>query len=243
MTFKGFISRVTSSFKLCRSKHPSNIPHNPIQLSPSPLFVDSQPATPLPFKKPHRSFKHRVSSFLVCGLRTHEDNLPESPPCKWDETPRRDYSSSISSDDELFSPPPPPTRQPITTSISGDSEDEVFPPPPPPTPTRHSIPTSLADSGFCGYESDDEEEETVTLSLNRKRMQKLLPSFPAERSKMEGGRSLLERCDKLLHSIAEMTSGSELQQSTVSVLDSSFYKDESSSPSPVMKRSIEFKGT
>ncbi|GMP99623.1 hypothetical protein CsSME_00047029 [Camellia sinensis var. sinensis] len=80
MAFKGFISRVTSSFKLCRSKHPSNIPHNPIQLSPSPLFVDSQPATPLPFKKPHRSFKHRVSSFLVCGLRTHEDNLPESPP-------------------------------------------------------------------------------------------------------------------------------------------------------------------
>ncbi|CAL5436834.1 unnamed protein product [Camellia sinensis] len=243
MAFKGFISRVTSSFKLCRSKHPSNIPHNPIQLSPSPLFVDSQPATPLPFKKPHRSFKHRVSSFLVCGLRTHEDNLPESPPCKWDETPRRDYSSSISSDDELFSPPSPPTRQPITTFISGDSEDEVFPPPPPPppTPTRLSIPTSLADSGFCGYESDDEEEETVTLSLNRKRMQKLLPSFPAERSKMEGGRNLLERCDKLLHSIAEMTSGTELQQSTVSVLDSSFYKDESSSPSPVMKRSIEFK--
>ncbi|TQD75883.1 hypothetical protein C1H46_038587 [Malus baccata] len=48
------------------------------------------------------------------------------------------------------------------------------------------------------------------------------------------GRSLLERCDKLLHSIAE------LQPSPVSVLDSSFYKDESS-PSPVMKRSIDFK--
>ncbi|CAL5436864.1 unnamed protein product [Camellia sinensis] len=62
-----------------------------------------------------------------------------------------------------------------------------------------------------------------------------------ERSKMEGGRSLLERCDKLLHSIAEMTSGTELQPSPVSVLDSSFYKDESSSPSPVMKRNIDFK--
>ncbi|KAL6214640.1 hypothetical protein ACLB2K_014072 [Fragaria x ananassa] len=49
------------------------------------------------------------------------------------------------------------------------------------------------------------------------------------------GRSLLERCDKLLHSIAE------LQPSPVSVLDSSFYKEESS-PSPVMKRSIDFKG-
>lgn len=64
-----------------------------------------------------------------------------------------------------------------------------------------------------------------------------------ERSKMEeykGGKSLLERCDKLLHSIAEMTAA-ELQPSPVSVLDSSFYKDESSSPSPIMKRSIDFK--
>lgn len=50
------------------------------------------------------------------------------------------------------------------------------------------------------------------------------------------GRSLLERCDKLLHSIAE------LQPSPVSVLDASFYKEEESSPSPVMKRSIDFKG-
>ncbi|XP_044484627.1 protein LONGIFOLIA 1 [Mangifera indica] len=63
-----------------------------------------------------------------------------------------------------------------------------------------------------------------------------------ERSKAEEyreGRSLLERCDKLLHNIAEITA-SELQPSPVSVLDSSFYKEESS-PSPVMKRSIDFK--
>ena len=58
----------------------------------------------------------------------------------------------------------------------------------------------------------------------------------------KGGRSLLERCDKLLHSILEMTA-TESQPSPVSVLDSSFYKDESSSPSPVMKRSLYFKGT
>lgn len=60
-----------------------------------------------------------------------------------------------------------------------------------------------------------------------------------------GGKSLLERCDKLLHSIAEMNAA-DMQPSPVSVLDSSsllFYKDESSSssPSPVMKRSIDFK--
>lgn len=61
-----------------------------------------------------------------------------------------------------------------------------------------------------------------------------------------GGKSLLERCDKLLHSIAEMNAAADMQPSPVSVLDSSsslFYKDESfsSSPSPVMKRSIDFK--
>ncbi|TYG93860.1 hypothetical protein ES288_A11G144400v1 [Gossypium darwinii] len=65
-----------------------------------------------------------------------------------------------------------------------------------------------------------------------------------QRSKVEDykdGGTLLERCDKLLHSIAEMTAATtELQPSPVSVLDSSFYKEESS-PSPVMKRSIDFK--
>ncbi|GMI69338.1 hypothetical protein HRI_000603200 [Hibiscus trionum] len=64
-----------------------------------------------------------------------------------------------------------------------------------------------------------------------------------ERSKVEDykeGKSLLERCDKLLHSIAEMTASTELQPSPVSVLDSSFYKEESSL-SPVKKRSIDFK--
>ncbi|GLU03589.1 hypothetical protein SLE2022_207790 [Rubroshorea leprosula] len=62
-----------------------------------------------------------------------------------------------------------------------------------------------------------------------------------ERFKMEEhkeGKSLLERCDKLLSSIAEITA-TDLQPSPVSVLDSSFYKEES--PSPIMKRSIDFR--
>ncbi|XP_028109843.1 transcription repressor OFP7-like [Camellia sinensis] len=54
----------------------------------------------------------------------------------------------------------------------------------PPPPIRHPITTSSADSGLCGYERDDEEEEIMTqvsFSLNRKkRVKKLLPSFPAE---------------------------------------------------------------
>ncbi|KAL8548146.1 hypothetical protein ACS0TY_007457 [Phlomoides rotata] len=70
-------------------------------------------------------------------------------------------------------------------------------------------------------------------------------STDTERSKTEEykeGRNLLERCDKLLHSIAEMTA-TDMQPSPVSVLDSSFYKDESSTPSPVMtRRNIDFKG-
>ncbi|CAL5347036.1 unnamed protein product [Camellia sinensis] len=158
MAFKAFFSRFTSSFKFCRAKNSSNIPENPIQLPPTPLFIDCQPATPLPFK-PRPSFKYRVSSIFGCGFRTHEDDLPESPPCKWDETPRPDYNSPISS----------------------DSDGELFHPPPPPTPTPRPVTTSSADSGLCGYESDDEKEKIVTLSLTRnKRMKKLLPSFPAE---------------------------------------------------------------
>ncbi|XAR58588.1 hypothetical protein NMG60_11014055 [Bertholletia excelsa] len=56
----------------------------------------------------------------------------------------------------------------------------------------------------------------------------------------QGGRRLLERCGKLLHSITEMTA-TESRPSPVSVLDPSFDKDDSPSPSPVMKRNIDFK--
>ncbi|CAN1291661.1 Protein LONGIFOLIA 2 [Linum perenne] len=65
----------------------------------------------------------------------------------------------------------------------------------------------------------------------------------SEAEEHKDGRNILDRCDKLLHSIAEMTAATaDLQPSPVSVLDSSsFYKDESS-PSPVMKRNVDFKG-
>ncbi|XP_073129343.1 uncharacterized protein [Henckelia pumila] len=55
------------------------------------------------------------------------------------------------------------------------------------------------------------------------------------------GKNLLERCDKLLQSIAEMN-GSDPQPSPVSVLDSSLYKDESFTPSPLTaRRNLDFK--
>ncbi|KAL6563827.1 hypothetical protein OROGR_002786 [Orobanche gracilis] len=69
-------------------------------------------------------------------------------------------------------------------------------------------------------------------------------SNDTERAKADeyrDGRNILERCDKLLHSIAEMAA-TDTQPSPVSVLDSSFYKDESLTPSPVTtKRIIDFK--
>ncbi|XP_030501543.2 protein LONGIFOLIA 1 [Cannabis sativa] len=87
------------------------------------------------------------------------------------------------------------------------------------------------------HRKEDESSTTVSESS-------INTSTDTERAKMEEykeGRSLLERCDKLLNSIAEITTPTaELQPSPVSVLDSSFYKDESST-SPIMKRSIDFK--
>ncbi|KAK9160818.1 hypothetical protein Syun_007159 [Stephania yunnanensis] len=58
----------------------------------------------------------------------------------------------------------------------------------------------------------------------------------------EEEKSVLERCDELLQSIAEMNGATESQQpSPVSVLDSSFYKDSSSSPPPLLNRCLPFK--
>ncbi|CAA0388286.1 putative protein LONGIFOLIA [Arabidopsis thaliana] len=55
------------------------------------------------------------------------------------------------------------------------------------------------------------------------------------------GKTLLERCDKLLHSIAEMAAAEagDSQPSPVSVLDASIYHEDSS-PSPVLKRTLDF---
>ncbi|KAJ4954981.1 hypothetical protein NE237_011764 [Protea cynaroides] len=81
------------------------------------------------------------------------------------------------------------------------------------------------------------EDESSTSSISTSSQ----VDMELQRPKMEEykeGRTLLERCNKLLHSISEMAA-TELQPSPVSVLDSSFYKDDS--PSPIMKRCINFK--
>ncbi|XP_010545116.1 PREDICTED: uncharacterized protein LOC104817570 [Tarenaya hassleriana] len=87
----------------------------------------------------------------------------------------------------------------------------------------------------------DEEDECFSM-VSRSRSQADEERWKVEEYNTEG-KSLLERCEKLLHSIAEMTAAAaeatESQPSPVSVLDSSLYHEESS-PSPVMKRSLEF---
>ncbi|KAL6505173.1 hypothetical protein OROGR_024990 [Orobanche gracilis] len=83
------------------------------------------------------------------------------------------------------------------------------------------------------------EDESSSISESS-----ITTSTGTERSKTEEyreGRHLLERCGKLIHSIAEITA-TDMQPSPVSVLDSSFYKDESSTPSPITtRRNINFK--
>ncbi|PSR94828.1 Protein LONGIFOLIA like [Actinidia chinensis var. chinensis] len=86
----------------------------------------------------------------------------------------------------------------------------------------------------------DPNEKTISVTEHESSAVSESSARSPAQTETEGGRSLLERCDKLLHSIAEMTA-TELQPSPVSVLDTSFDKDESSSHSPVMKRSIDFK--
>ncbi|RDX68686.1 Protein LONGIFOLIA 1, partial [Mucuna pruriens] len=85
------------------------------------------------------------------------------------------------------------------------------------------------------------EDESSTVSDNSFSTS----SYPdTERYRLEEykeGKDLLDRCDKLLNSIAEITAANELQPSPVSVLDSSFYKDDWCSPSPITKRCIDYK--
>ncbi|XP_052731150.1 protein LONGIFOLIA 2 isoform X2 [Vigna angularis] len=86
------------------------------------------------------------------------------------------------------------------------------------------------------------EDESSTVSENSFSTS----SYPdTERYRLEEykeGKDLLDRCDKLLNSIAEITAANELQPSPVSVLDSSFDKDDWCSPSPITKRCIDYKG-
>ncbi|XP_055822613.1 protein LONGIFOLIA 1 [Solanum dulcamara] len=124
------------------------------------------------------------------------------------------------------------------------------------SPKLSSRRTSLEHNGAKGSPrnkrgtTESKQKEKITMFITEDESSSISESTvsssfqtDAERSNLEDyneGRSLLERCDKLLNSIAEITAP-ESQPSPVSVLDSSFYRDDSPSPSPIMKRIIDFK--
>ncbi|XP_073300438.1 uncharacterized protein [Primulina huaijiensis] len=105
-------------------------------------------------------------------------------------------------------------------------------------PTTHARPPRSMKAIGKDYQKANKsgEDESAFISGSS-----LGTSIDTERSRT-GGRNLLERCDKLLHSIAEMTTAADMQPSPVSVLDSSLHRDDSFAASPIAaKRKIHFK--
>ncbi|KAJ0246373.1 Zinc finger CCCH domain protein [Hirschfeldia incana] len=79
------------------------------------------------------------------------------------------------------------------------------------------------------------------VNQTRNRSSRLRPVEDEHEEVNKHGKTLLERCDKLLHSIAEMEAAAgDSQPSPVSVLDASLYHEDSSPSSPVMKRTLHF---
>lgn len=139
------------------------------------------------------------------------------------ETQRKGSSDSV--EHRRVSPvhsPKVSSRRPVSDQTATNRSPRIK------KPTAEMIPK---EEKFMTHRAED-DSSTMSESSISTCSQADTEKWKAEENKE--GRSLLERCDKLLHSIAE------LQPSPVSVLDSSFYKEESS-PSPVMKRSIDFK--
>ncbi|KAG6400843.1 hypothetical protein SASPL_137687 [Salvia splendens] len=122
-----------------------------------------------------------------------------------------------------------PKLKPLSVATHSHENRQVSPNPKlNPRRTRREAPASAISQRNGDRRERKAEDESWSISGG------------SERCKSEG-RSLLERCDKLLHSIAEMTA-TEMQSSPVSVLDSSLYKDESLTPSPITtRRNIHFK--
>ncbi|XP_042431263.1 protein LONGIFOLIA 1-like [Zingiber officinale] len=96
--------------------------------------------------------------------------------------------------------------------------------------------------------SPAEDDTSTTFFENRAIVSSQYDFVRSKAEEYRPERNLLERCDKLLHNIAaftgaEQSTASDLQPSPVSVLDSlAFLGEEGSpSPSPLSKRSIDFK--
>ncbi|URE25719.1 hypothetical protein MUK42_17336 [Musa troglodytarum] len=140
----------------------------------------------------------------------------------------------------------------ISTVGSSKCSPKMTGPDPPavrsPRSRRPTAPWSPEEKVYASAEDDtsttlSENSISVSSQLDLEVMQSR-----SRASEYRSGRSLLDRCDKLLHSIAAFTGAEQVaaadqQPSPVSVLDSSAFLAEegSPSPSPLSKRSIDFK--
>ncbi|KAL2323502.1 hypothetical protein Fmac_027881 [Flemingia macrophylla] len=154
----------------------------------------------------------------------------------------------------LRPPPPPPVQTRSTPRRRPEIDRNVRPPSSSPNRRQRKVSLSASVSPVHSPKVSPRRNAyspsgSPRLRKNIERKEKALREDESstvsdndtERYRMEDykeGKDLLDRCDKLLNSIAEIT---ELQPSPVSVLDSSFYKDEWCSPSPITKRCIDYK--
>lgn len=117
---------------------------------------------------------------------------------------------------------------------------DPFPVPVPTRSPKNRKQTAEISSRERIYSLTEDESSTISESSVSASSQMETELQRTKMDEYKEGRSLLERCDKLLHSIAEITA-TEQQPSPVSVLDSSLYKDDTS-PSSISKRCIDFNG-
>ncbi|KAL0921608.1 hypothetical protein M5K25_008697 [Dendrobium thyrsiflorum] len=218
------------------------VPKTPTRLAGSELPTlpsRSIPPRRLPMQEPippARVRRDRLEldrNFRSAGRQNPTMPEPSLPPRTPIDPPKRRRPHK----DEGQSSPLPPRRVPAAQPPKS-SPKRLGPgqsgPPKNRRPTAHIPPKDVYSTA---------EDDTSTVSDTS-----IASQFEFERSRNEdyrSGRSLLERCDKLLHSIAAITSSAEQviptdrQLSPVSVLDPSLHSDESSTSS-LPKRAIGF---
>ncbi|XP_075507719.1 protein LONGIFOLIA 1-like [Primulina tabacum] len=184
------------------------------------------------------------------------ENSPSVNPCleRYVSSPTTRNEGSAKTRRPKFPTNPKPSSVGIQKRLNESTENQrVTPNQSPMRKPRITRPDQTANGGSHRSKktaSKTEHKEKITTAIvvadesSSISWSSFTTSTDTERSKTavyEEGKNLLERCDKLLNSTAEMNE-TDTQPSPVSVLDSSFYKDESLTPSPVTtKRNLDFK--
>ncbi|CAN6439569.1 unnamed protein product [Victoria cruziana] len=150
-----------------------------------------------------------------------------TPPAVLPKSPGRGRDPEKNSPRQMPSPPRPPAAGRRSSAEAGTARSPR---------NRKRI-----DRECFPAETPAKEDESSTISESSRSTSSVIDSEALRPTSMRkdeysDGKILLDRCDKLLQSIAEATE----QRSPVSVLDASFH-NEDCSPSPVMKRSVVFR--